>query len=48
VERRPALSVLRLVYTTTPGAQVYATTSRPLCHKRPPGPGSSLRTTPSL
>jgi hypothetical protein len=30
------MSVLRLVYTTTMGAQVYTTTSRPLCRKRPP------------
>jgi hypothetical protein len=28
------------------GAQVYTTTSRPLRRKRPPGPGTSLRTTP--
>jgi hypothetical protein len=62
VERRPTLSVLRLVYTTTLGAQVYATTQDPstvsglrvqapvsgllLRYKRPPGPGTSLRTTP--
>jgi hypothetical protein len=31
--------------TTTLGAQVYTTTSRPLRCKRPPGPGTSLRTT---
>jgi hypothetical protein len=30
---------------TTPGAQVYTTTSRPLRCKRPPGPVTSLRTT---
>jgi hypothetical protein len=30
---------------TTLGAQVYTTTPRPLCRKRPPGPGTSLRTT---
>jgi hypothetical protein len=30
---------------TTLGAQVYTTTPRPLCCKRPPGPGTSLRTT---
>jgi hypothetical protein len=29
-----------------PGAQVYTTASRPLRYKRPPGPGTSLRTTP--
>jgi hypothetical protein len=29
----------------TPGAQVYMTTSRPFRCKRPPGPGTSLRTT---
>jgi hypothetical protein len=46
VERRPALLVLRLVYTTTLGAQVYMTASRPLRRKRPPGPGTSLRTNP--
>jgi hypothetical protein len=46
MERRPTLSVLRLVYTTARGAQVYMTTSRPLRCKRPPGPGTSLRTTP--
>jgi hypothetical protein len=46
VERRPTLSVLRLVYTTTLGAQVYTIASRPLRCKRPPGPGTSLRTTP--
>jgi hypothetical protein len=45
VEHRPALSILRLVYMTTPGAQVYTTTPRPLRCKRPPGPGTSLRTT---
>jgi hypothetical protein len=28
------------------GVQVYTTTSTPLCRKRPPGPGPSLRTTP--
>jgi hypothetical protein len=28
------------------GVQVYTTTSTPLCRRRPPGPGSSLRTTP--
>jgi hypothetical protein len=28
------------------GVQVYTTTSRPLRRKRPPGPGTSLRTTP--
>jgi hypothetical protein len=28
------------------GVQVYTTTSTPLCRKRPPGPGSSLQTTP--
>jgi hypothetical protein len=31
-----------------PGAQVYTTTPRPLRRKRPPGPGSSLRTTSLL
>jgi hypothetical protein len=31
-----------------PGAQVYTTTPRPLRRKRPPGPGTSLRTTSSL
>jgi hypothetical protein len=36
VERRPTLSVLRLVYTTTLGAQVYTTTSR-----APPPPAVS-------
>jgi hypothetical protein len=62
VERRLALLVLRLVYTSTLGAQVYTTASRPLRRKRPPvqalvsglllrckrppGPGTSLRTTP--
>jgi hypothetical protein len=30
---------------TTLGAQVYTTTQRPLRRKRPPGPGTSLRTT---
>jgi hypothetical protein len=29
VEHRPALSILRLVYTTTPGAPVYTTTHDP-------------------
>jgi hypothetical protein len=28
------------------GVQVYTTTTTPLRRKRPPGPGSSLRTTP--
>jgi hypothetical protein len=28
------------------GVQVYTTTSRPLRRKQPPGPGTSLRTTP--
>jgi argonaute-like protein implicated in RNA metabolism and viral defense len=45
VDHRPTLSILRLVYTTTPGTQVYTTTQRPLRCKRPPGPGTSLRTT---
>jgi hypothetical protein len=62
MERRPALSVLRLVYTTTlglkstrlhqdpsavSGLRVQALVSGllPRC-KRPPGPGTSLRTTP--
>jgi hypothetical protein len=38
VDSTPSLS-------TTPGAQVCTTTPRPLCCKRPPGPGTSLRTT---
>jgi hypothetical protein len=45
VEYRPALSILRLVYMTTPGAPVYTTTPRPLRYKRPLGPSISLRTT---
>jgi hypothetical protein len=45
VEYRPALLILCLVYTTTLGAQVYTTTQRPLHRKRPPGLGTSLRTT---
>jgi hypothetical protein len=47
-ERRLALSVLRLSLHDYSEAQVYTTTSRPLRRKRPPGPGSSLRTTPPL
>jgi hypothetical protein len=38
VDSMPSLS-------TTPGAQVYTTTQRPLRRKRPPGLGTSLRTT---
>jgi hypothetical protein len=38
VDSTPSLS-------TTLGAQVYTTTQRPLRCKRPPGPGTSLRTT---
>jgi hypothetical protein len=62
VERRPALSILRLVYTTTPGLKSTRLHQDPsavsglrvlapvfgllLRCKRPPGPGTSLWTTP--